>query len=252
MRAALILLTSLLLASPAAALTITSAKVDHGAVQVKGKDAVPSASITWEGVVVATASKSGAFRFATAALPSDCTGDVGDGTGITSIAVRGCTAKPGLALVVTDANGRAIGPYVVDPLGEFNADAVGLASPDGAILAPFYNQGFDTSPHALFFASTDCAGAPLLPTQPGVLIRAGNVVDGSLYYPRRDGTTVTLRSDESRRDALSCSAPGNVFTPPDRCCCTGPDCLTAFTTDAAAPGTVDLGALVPPFHVELR
>ncbi len=62
-------------ASSAAALTVTDAKVDKGAVQVKGKDAAPSAPITWEGKPVATASKSGAFRFTTSEVPADCVGD---------------------------------------------------------------------------------------------------------------------------------------------------------------------------------
>jgi hypothetical protein len=48
--------------APAHGITISVAKIDKGAVQVKGKGAAPLALISWEGQVVAQATTSGKFR----------------------------------------------------------------------------------------------------------------------------------------------------------------------------------------------
>jgi hypothetical protein len=65
--------------SPVSALTVSTAKVVNGSVQVKGSKAAALAAITWEGAAVTVASKSGSFHFETAILPADCVGTVGDG-----------------------------------------------------------------------------------------------------------------------------------------------------------------------------
>lgn len=77
-------------ATPALAITISVAKVDKGAVQVKGRQATPLALLTWEGQPVAQATKNGTFRFATAVLPQDCVGDLSDGTSTVPVVLEGC------------------------------------------------------------------------------------------------------------------------------------------------------------------
>lgn len=81
---------ALLACGTASALTITGAKIDKGAVQVKGKGAVPLALLTWDGQSVAQASARGTFRFATLILPQDCVGEVGDGTALASVVIANC------------------------------------------------------------------------------------------------------------------------------------------------------------------
>lgn len=72
------------------ALTISSAKIDKGAVQVKGKGAASLALLTWEGQSVAQASARGTFRFATPILPQDCVGEISDGGTSASVVIANC------------------------------------------------------------------------------------------------------------------------------------------------------------------
>ena len=80
----------LLLMHDARAITISVAKIDKGAVQVKGKQAQPLALLTWEGQPVAQASKSGTFRFETTTLPNDCVGTLSDGNHATPVVIQYC------------------------------------------------------------------------------------------------------------------------------------------------------------------
>ena len=84
------------LASPAFALTVSTAKIANGSVEVKGSKAAPLAAITWEGAPVAIASKSGSFRFETTVLPPDCVGTVGDGEATVRAVLQFC-GPPGAA-----------------------------------------------------------------------------------------------------------------------------------------------------------
>lgn len=77
-------------ASSAHAITISVAKIDRGAVQVKGKGASSLALLQWEGQPVAQATKSGSFRFATSVLPQDCVGDLSDGAASAAVVIAGC------------------------------------------------------------------------------------------------------------------------------------------------------------------
>lgn len=72
------------------ALTISVAKIDKGAVQVKGKGAASLALLQWEGQPIAQATKSGSFRFATTVLPQDCIGDLSDGGASVAVVIAGC------------------------------------------------------------------------------------------------------------------------------------------------------------------
>lgn len=77
-------------ASEAAAIKIKKAEIKKGAVEVKGDNAAEEASITWEGVGVATSDKKGKFEFSTANLPQDCVGELSDGVNTIDVVVMGC------------------------------------------------------------------------------------------------------------------------------------------------------------------
>ncbi len=81
-------------AAPAAALTVTGAKIDKGAVQVKGTSAAPNATITWEGQSVARAGGGGRFHFETAILPPDCvSATLSDGATTIPVVIQFCAAQ---------------------------------------------------------------------------------------------------------------------------------------------------------------
>ena len=90
--AALVVATAglILSALPAHALTISTAKIAKGAVQVKGRDAGPLALLTWDGQPMAQANKAGGFRFATVILPQDCIGDLSEGGQAGRGVIEGC------------------------------------------------------------------------------------------------------------------------------------------------------------------
>ena len=90
--AALIAATvGVLLAHPARALDVKKATLSHGEVKVSGGDAAGSATITWEGNPVASASKAGNFHFQSGAVPADCVGTLSDGVETLNVPVSNCT-----------------------------------------------------------------------------------------------------------------------------------------------------------------
>lgn len=116
--------------TPAAdALSIAAAKISKGTVQVKGSKAAPLALITWEGVPVAQASKSGSFRFDTAILPPACVGVLSDGNETTQVVVQSC-GPPG------PAGPPGIGEQgPPGEKGEQGPPGVGLQGPPGPATA---------------------------------------------------------------------------------------------------------------------
>jgi hypothetical protein len=78
----------------AEAITISVAKIDKGAVQVKGSKAAPLAPITWEGAPITATTNRGAFRFATTILPPDCVGELADGVAAIDVVIEGCGPTP--------------------------------------------------------------------------------------------------------------------------------------------------------------
>ena len=80
--------------SAQAAITISKAEINQGAVAVSGKGATPNASIYWEGslVAVTTANGKGAFNFTTTNLPVDCVGTLGDGGPTIQVVIANCAA----------------------------------------------------------------------------------------------------------------------------------------------------------------
>ncbi len=249
MRLVVVTLVLCVSGSSAAALTVTDAKVDKGAVLVKGKDAAPSSALTWDGKVVATATKSGAFRFTTADVPTDCVGDVGDGTSVAPAVIAGC-AQGGQQLVVKDATGQLVGPYMLDAEGSIGGHSVVLTSPDGPILAAITDQAFKRSiPFIVYFESSDCSGPAIYPISTEPMTREYTTYQNVVYYQRRTGIATTVHSEESRQDEAHCSSP-RTFTPPDHCCC--PGCALERTGTYAPLGAIDVSGFVPPLHAELR
>ncbi len=240
-------------ASPAFALTVVDAKIHAAIIQVKGKGAAPSAPITWEGNVVATSSKSGTFLFTTTDVPTDCVGEVGDGSSTAAAVIAGCAPRD-RGLMVVDANGQVLGPFLENPGDDTGLlESVALATNDGAVLAYFQTEGFVVpGATALFYESSDCSGAPLLAVDARPVLHAVGLHDGVLYYRRHTGTSTSLGSFVVLGvDASDCAAQGHVFTPPDRCCCAGALCGPQPAT-AAPVGTIDVGGFTPPFRVESR
>jgi hypothetical protein len=76
--------------SPAYAIVVRDATLQGGSVRVSGSQAARSAPITWEGVEVATSSRSGSFTFTTQTVPADCTGTLNDGVSTVEVTVAGC------------------------------------------------------------------------------------------------------------------------------------------------------------------
>jgi hypothetical protein len=80
----------LVLSSPALAITITTTRIENGAILVRGNDAVPNANIIWEGQVVTQVRGNGRFSFQTGILPQDCVGTLSDGVETVNVVIRSC------------------------------------------------------------------------------------------------------------------------------------------------------------------
>lgn len=78
----------------AEAIKIGKAEIKQGAVQVEGEQAAKSATITWEGVAVATSNRGGKFTFSTTNLPSDCVGTLSDGVSTIDVVIKDCQPAP--------------------------------------------------------------------------------------------------------------------------------------------------------------
>jgi hypothetical protein len=97
------------LTTPAHALEVSLASIQSGQVHVVGKDAPSNASIFWQGVQVATATKGGTFNFKTPDVPLTCVGELAAGMATLFIAVNGCTASEIIApeiLALVPATGQ--------------------------------------------------------------------------------------------------------------------------------------------------
>ncbi len=192
------LLVVVLSASSANALTISVAKIDRGAVQLKGRGAAPLALLTWEGQPVAQATKTGGFRFATSVLPQDCVGDLSDGTTTLPVVIEGCgpasqivegppgpkgdkgdpgpkgdkgdpgqpgpkgdQGEPGPEIVVRDATGQFVGmPFNFGP--DWQGDIVRRLGDRLVILETRPTDGLVTSLHGgprLVYDDAGCQGS---------------------------------------------------------------------------------------------
>ena len=83
----------------ATALDVTTAKVSGGEILIRGRKAVPLATITWEAQPVTAANGRGVFKFTTTILPeerpTDCLGmgKLSDGTETIDVLVQFCVGK---------------------------------------------------------------------------------------------------------------------------------------------------------------
>ena len=95
--------------APAEALTARDATLVAGVITVSGGQASRTATISWEGVAVATATKGGSFTFTTTVIPADCTGTLSDGVDTIAVPVAGCdgarTGLPGTGQTISYAPG---------------------------------------------------------------------------------------------------------------------------------------------------
>ena len=75
------------------AIDIDFAEVKNGGAFVQGDKAAANSTITWEGRSIATANRSGGFRFV-GVVPANCIGTLSDGTSTIQVIVLDCT--PGI------------------------------------------------------------------------------------------------------------------------------------------------------------
>ena len=73
----------------------TSAQIKNAAIEVKGKEAAPLSTLTWEGQAVGQADAKGKFKFLTTIRPDDCVGAVSDGVQTVSAVIKLCGGPPG-------------------------------------------------------------------------------------------------------------------------------------------------------------
>jgi hypothetical protein len=176
------------------------------------------------------------------------------GTGITPVGgpcqvqASTTTGLSGAGLVVRDSNNLLLGPL-------FNGGVV-LSDGGTPVLTYPTVAGY---PQGTFFlyASNDCTGPKLSPANLiAQFIQQYDGVDGTtLYYgPGTAPLTAYNSSDYSPEIPANCTNPGNIFYPPNRCCCSAPTCFVGgpFMTYASPPSTMDISAFVPPFTAYIQ
>ncbi len=90
-----------LLATPSMALQVTKATLKNGTFLIAGKKAQPFATLRWEGQVVATAKKNGAFKFTSTTVPSQlptsclASGQLSDGSTQVDVLISLCPGGSG-------------------------------------------------------------------------------------------------------------------------------------------------------------
>lgn len=231
---------SLTLAGTAHAITVTGAKIDKGAVQVKGKGAAPNATITWEGQGVGQASRGGGFKFSTTILPSDCIGEVGDGVSTASAVISTC-GPVATSLVVRDASDSVVGPVIETfPANTLNPPpAVRVAHIVGNTALLLILTRVGTYPNGpVYYESTDCSGPALIPmtAQPNlsIAILPWIGIGRTVYYSVGVPSLRILRSSKA-----ATSSDDDLGS-----------CSTA-TSQREVSETATL-TLAPPFRVELH
>lgn len=273
------------LSYPAQAITISIAKIDKGAVQVKGKSAASLALLTWEGQPVAQATKSGAFRFATSMLPTDCVGELSDGTALVPVVISSCgptgvvqgppgpkgdtgsagppgppgsTGPPGIGVVVKDATGVVVGVAADWNTGSYGACScsenqfsvlVLRSSPGGNTgFVLLQSQGLFLQGQSVYFASNDCTGTPLGVESfpdPSGLVAPLAYVGGRLYY-----TSSALQSRQIGSFLFNdpgCGANPSGTPGPGGSCCGISNGLVS--NSAPILEVEEIGPLTPPFRV---
>jgi hypothetical protein len=177
------------------------------------------------------------------------------GTGITPVGgacqVQAASAAGALAgsLVTRDGNGMVLGPF--DPSSGYF-----VMSDGGTLFAAYATPAGFFPTNGFQYASTNCTGPRLsfAQTTGGGWLPVLDGVDGTtLYYgPATAPLTFVGSQDYAPEIPANCVAPGQLFVPPDRCCCTGPTCYPGFSMNVGPPSSMDISGIVPPFSVSLQ
>ena len=167
-----------LTATFADALTVNRADIKRGTLDIKGKDAIPGAIISVDGVGTIPAEANGRFRIAVDTLPSDCVATVSDGVNTVDAVVRNCgpqgepgpAGPPGVpgALLVMDSAGTDLGVLAGKTrITSGTQYSIYLPATGGFVLLQQYfspqlvstGRGLTTAPQGtVSFANVDCLG----------------------------------------------------------------------------------------------
>lgn len=179
------------------------------------------------------------------------------GTGITAVStacqVQAATTVGAVpsTLVLKDANGTVLGPVTSGYVLLSDGSQLVTASPP--------STGFGPQGTSFAYVSVDCTGPKLNTPMASYglmnLLPSQNGLDGTtLYYGPLTGTMTTFNSfDYSPEIAANCTNPGQIFVPPNRCCCSSPVCNPGnLQNTLAAPGSMDISGFVPPFSLSFQ
>jgi hypothetical protein len=178
------------------------------------------------------------------------------GTGITPIGgacqvqAASTFGSGATGLLVRDTNGTVMGPLQNGALilSDGGTPVATQAQPSGFL------QG-----SSFAYASGDCTG-PKLTYSTGfsnnLFVHDQVGVDGTTlwYGPLSAPLTSYNSSDGAPEIPANCVAPGQVFNPPNRCCCTAPVCFTGgpYMGNFAPALSMDISAFVPPFSASFQ
>jgi hypothetical protein len=170
------------------------------------------------------------------------------GTGITPVGgacqAQSASSSGRSGIVLKDVNGTLLGPLDL-------ASGIVTLSDGGTLIGAIPSPSGFFQGTSFYYESTDCTGTRL--SFPGfVWVRNVVGVEGStLYYSPASAPNLTANSsDYSPEIAGNCAGTGQLFVPPDRCCCTSPSCFTPFSGPLGPVSTLDVSAFLPPFHAE--
>ncbi len=156
--------------------------------------------------------------------------------------------QSGGSVVVRDANGTLMGAVDTGGILILNiggTPVVGYVPPTGFVQGTFF-----------YYTSANCTGPRLFfpaPTMGGYGLQVDGVDGTTLYYGPATGPVTAYNStDYSPEIPANCVNPGQVFNPPDRCCCTSPVCTPGGSGALGVPSTLDISGFVPPFSASFQ
>jgi hypothetical protein len=258
-------------ASSGHALTISVAKVDKGAVQIKGRNAAPLALLSWEGQPIAQATKTGVFRFATTTLPSSCVGELSDGAETISVVIQSCgppgpagspgqngesgppgvdgkdgapgsPGLPGHAAVIVDTNGAVFAVYsesldckqLTEAGGGVHSNALRTVPNGSTVPLIFGSSGSVRGIGCARYSGAQCTGE----------VRVRAVGGSNCIFP----TSVVVGAQLHYQIAPF----GDPFAYLSEDCGTGCHGATGTDGGAAPAAAEDISSFIGPFRVEVR
>jgi hypothetical protein len=178
------------------------------------------------------------------------------GTGITPVGgacqVQAATtfgAAPS-GLLVKDVNGNVLGP-ILDSTGYV------ILSDGGTPVASYATPTGFAQYTSFEYASANCTGPKLVgvfPIAGGYLALQAGVDGNTLYYATPPLPIMTYNSyDYAPEIPANCTAPGQIFNPPNRCCCSSPVCFPGgVMTNLTTASTMDISGFTPPFTASFQ